>query len=101
MRLVLILLFACSTPEPKTPASMLAYRLSHAGCKRVCPVGERIEPIEPQADHILDDCCVDPNGLGWASCAWNGTGRFMTREQLLAAPLGGCGGPGYPDCEGR
>lgn len=83
---------------------MLAYRLANGGCKRTCPVGRYLDPFVTSVhqafdrDAVLADCCIDPNGLGWSSCAWNSSGRFATREQLLAAPLNGCGGDGYPDC---
>ena len=64
-------------------------------------IGKEIVPIEPQAEHILEDCCMDVAGLGWASCAWNASGRFMSRDQLMdpiRITSTGCGGPGWPDC---
>ena len=77
---------------------MRAYRLTHADCRRSCPVGQEIAPVESQAQHILDDCCTDPDGLSWTSCAWNREGRYLTLDQLLSQSLNGCGSPGFPEC---
>ena len=79
---------------------MLHARLASPGCKRLCPVGGYLDPVEPQAARVLEDCCYDPMGLTWASCAWNASGRYMTVPELMApARLGGsCGTDGYPDC---
>jgi hypothetical protein len=42
------------------------------GCRRPCPPdGGYLTPVEPQAAHILDDCCYDSTGDTWSSCAWN------------------------------
>lgn len=93
--LALLALVACSAPPPKTPASMLAHRLATGAtyCSEACPVGEHID------DTV--GCCVDPFGLTWSICAWNGTGRYMSPEQLMdpSRLKGDCGGDGYPDCE--
>lgn len=97
MRWLIIAMLAASCEHaepPKTPESMLAYRQHHglAVCGMECPIGEVIDTPTKA------DCCVDPNGTTWSTCAWNGAGRFATREQLASAPLHGCGGEGYPDC---
>jgi hypothetical protein len=80
---------------------MLRARLTDPGrCMRTCPMDAEITPIEPQAEHILEDCCMDENGIGWSSCAWNVSGRGMSRAQIMdpARVATGCGGPGWPDC---
>ena len=98
--IIAIVATACSTRAPKTYDSMLRARLAESTCRRTCPLGDPIDPVEPQAEHILDDCCTDPMGLTWASCAWNASGRYMTAPELMATSrLGGsCGTDGYPDC---
>ena len=97
-----LILYGCSERfTPKTEASMLAWRLAHPDCARACPLGQLLQPVEPQSEHITEDCCNDPYGLSWASCAWNIEGRFLTREQLMRPSryAGDCGSPGFPDCE--
>lgn len=103
MKLLFLLLLACSTPAPKTPESMLAYRLSHTECERTCPVGHAIDPVEPQETHVFADCCIDPLGITWSACAWNVDGRYMSPEQLMESSrlAGNCGGDGFPDCGAR
>ena len=98
--MILVVVVACvgeEHPTPKTADSMRAYRVSHSRCRRMCPVGQSIDDLDNHKDPLAD-CCVDPNGIGWSSCAWNGSGQYMTWKQLMAAPLPGCGGDGYPDC---
>lgn len=100
---LLAVLAGCGSPPPKTYESMLAARLASPGCKRACPVGERIEPVEPQAERILDDCCYDPGGITWSACAWNSSGRRMSLAELVApgrfAAMEDCGTDGWPDCK--
>lgn len=102
--LLALLCACCSRPASKTPESMLAHRLSAATCARVCPVGRYLAPVpeEPGNAHTLDDCCVDPFGLTWSSCAWDAAGQHLTRAELMdPARLDGfCGGDEFPDCEG-
>ena len=99
---VLAIVTACTEP-PKTYESMLAWRLKNPDCQRRCPTGRWLQPVEPQATHILEDCCDDEGGVSWASCAWNVSGRFMTSSQLTSparfATFGNCGTPGWPDCD--
>ena len=100
---LLVALVACgAAQQPKTPASMLAFRLQDSECRRTCPIGEYLPPVEPQDEHVLDDCCTDPFGLTWSSCAWNSSGRHMTRAELMDPKRLGdsCGGDGLPDCMG-
>jgi hypothetical protein len=54
-------------------ATPVSYRGS---CRRACPPGERLTAVEPQAEHVDEDCCVDltaddPNLATYSSCAWN------------------------------
>lgn len=71
--IVTLFLVACSTQSPHTPQSERQARLRYSpgDCLRTCPTGKYLSPIEPQATHILEDCCKDSDGIGWGSCAWN------------------------------
>lgn len=94
---------ACSSSPPKTYESMLHARLASPGCKRACPVGGHLDPVEPQATHVLEDCCYDPGGIEWSSCAWNSSGSRMSLAELVAperfAAMEDCGTDGWPDCK--
>lgn len=100
--LLLFLLSCASTIPAKTPESMLAYRYAHGllVCERECPIGHEL-PYDPTLAYTpVTQCCVDPNGMTWSLCAWNGAGRFATLAQLMDPTRlrGDCGGDGYPDC---
>lgn len=99
--LAAVTIAACaSAPAPHTPESERAARIASATCKRQCPVGRDLASVGPQADHILEDCCVDPEGLGWSSCAWNGCGRdeACRRDHDATVLAATCGGDGARAC---
>ena len=94
---IFVMLFAaCASDPPKTYASMLWHRLHDpGGCRRSCPVGETISQID-QGHDFDADCCKDPAGVSWTSCAWNADGKRMTLQQLVdpvrIASFTDCGG---------
>jgi len=99
--IVVALLAACGAPSPKTYAQAMQDRLAHPACARTCPLGQHLDPVEPVADRVLADCCNDPIGLTWSSCAWNSAGRYASFADLTAETRissVGCGA-GLPACE--